>query len=73
MIGRRSGMDALTNFLFSEQALSLDANLDSMLANLPQQAEGVVNLDPIIPFQTSYEKIPGMHTLGVSRGCSDLG
>ena len=57
-------MDALTNFLFSEQALSLDADLDSMLANLPQQAEGVVDLNPIIPFQTSYDKVPGTHTLG---------
>ena len=65
MTGRGSGMDALTSFLFSEQALSLDANLDSMLANLPQQAEGVVNLDPIIPFQSSYQNMPGTHALGV--------
>ena len=57
-------MDALTNFLFSEQALSLDADLDSMLANLPQQAEGVVDLNPIIPFQTTYEKEPGTRTFG---------
>lgn len=64
LIRRRDRMDALTNFLFSEQALSLDADLDSMLANLPQQAEGVVNLNPIIPFQTSYEKMPGTQTWG---------
>ena len=61
-------MDALTSFLFNEQALSLDANLDSMLANLPQQAEGVVDLDPMVPFQVSYDKTPGTHTFGVLGG-----
>lgn len=55
-------MDALTSYLFSEQELSLDANLDSMLANLPQQAEGMVNLDPIVPFQNLYNNDPGTFT-----------
>lgn len=54
-------MDSLTSYLMAEQGeLSLDAFTDSMLANLPQQAEGVCSLDPIVPFQTHLNKAQGV-------------
>jgi hypothetical protein len=56
-------MESLTSFLLSEQELSLDAFTDSMLANLPQQADGICNLDPIVPFQTLPGKEPGTHKM----------
>lgn len=56
-------MESLTSFLLSEQELSLDAFTDSMLANLPQQADGICNLDPIVPFQTLPGKEPGTHNM----------
>lgn len=56
-------MESLTSFLLSEQELSLDAFTESMLANLPQQAVGICNLDPIVPFQTLPGKEPGSHNM----------
>ena len=62
------GMD-LTSFLLSEQGeLSLDAFTDTMLANLPQQAEGICSLDPVVPFQGQANKAPGVHKIRGSGG-----
>ena len=59
----------LTSFLLSEQGeLSLDAFTDSMLANLPQQAEGICSLDPVVPFQGQAGKAPGVHKMRGSGG-----
>ena len=59
----------LTSFLLSEQGeLSLDAFTDSMLANLPQQAEGICSLDPVVPFQGQANKGPGVHKMRGSGG-----
>lgn len=65
-------MESLTSFLLSEQELSLDAFTESMLANLPQQADGICNLDPIVPFQTLPGKEPGSHNKHGPSGVKTL-